>query len=49
MLEPEHENDPSSMQYDCAGDALRRDEPSATCSSAPTRLSFSLCACAGPA
>ena len=27
MLEAEHENDPSRMQYDCPGDALRRDEP----------------------
>jgi len=27
MLQAEHENDPSRMQYDCPGDALRRDEP----------------------
>ncbi len=27
MLQAEHKNDPSKMQYDCAGDALRRDEP----------------------
>ena len=49
MLEAEHENDPSRMQYDCPGDAPRRNEPLGHLFLGPMRFSFSLCACAGPA